>query len=76
MSTTFIYDEFHSVAVFNIPHKDVLFSSYHCYVVVSHFINISFFQNNAFKNIFNANNTTVSIIDLLLKYWLDRDKRF
>ena len=57
-SNNFIHREFNSVAIFNIPHKNVLSSSIRFYHFSFSFYEYSFFINSIFYNIFNVNNVT------------------
>ena len=75
-SNSFIYREFNSVAIFNIPHKNVLSSSYHFYHF-SYSFKYSFFINSVFYNIFNVNSVTdIFNNDFYITYLFDRDNRF
>ena len=57
-STSFIYRAFNNVAIFNIPHKNVLSSSIRFYHFSFSFDEYSFFINSVFYNIFNVNSVT------------------
>ena len=51
-SNSFIYLEFNSVAIFNIPHRNVLSSSCRFYHFSLSFYEYLFFINSLFNNIF------------------------
>ena len=75
-SNSFIYRDFDSVAIFNIPHKNVLSSSYYLYHFTSSFYEYSFFINSIFY-IFNVNSVTnIWNDDFYITYLFDRDNRF
>ena len=75
-SNSFIYREFNSVAIFNIPHKNVLSSSYRFYHF-SYSFKYSFIINSVFYNIFNVNSVTdIFNNDFYITYLFDRDNRF
>ena len=76
-SNSFIYREFKSVSIFNIPHKNVLSSSTRFYHFSFSFYKHSFFRNSAFCNIFNENSTTnILNNDFYITYLFERDNRF
>ena len=76
-SSSFIYREFNSVAIFNIPHTNVLSSSIRSYHFSFTFYEYSFFTNSAFYNIFNVNSVTnILNNDFYITYLFDRDNRF
>ena len=58
MPNSFICREFNSVAIFNIPRKNVLSSSTHFYHFSFSFYEYSVFTNSTFYNIFNVNSVT------------------
>ena len=58
MSNSFIYREFDSVAIFNIPHKNALSRSYPLFHFSFSFYEYSFFINSVFFYIFNVNSVT------------------
>ena len=75
-SNSFFYLEFHSVAIFNIPDKNVLSSSYRFYNFSFSFREYSFFTNSAFYA-FNVNSVTnIFNTDLYITYLFDSDARF
>ena len=66
-----------SVAIFNIPDKNVLSSSMHFYQFSFSFYEYSFFINSAFYSIFNVNSVTnILNNDFYITYLFDRDNRF
>ena len=76
-SNSFIYCEFNSVAIFNIPQTNVLPSSICFYNFSFYFYEYSFFTNSTFYNIFNVNSVTnILNNDFYITYLFDRDNRF
>ena len=66
-----------SVAIFNIPNKDVLSSSIHFYQFSFSFYEYSFLINSVFYNIFNVKSVTnILNNDFYVIYLFDRDNRF
>ena len=66
-----------SVAIFNIPHKNVLSSSIRFYHFSFSFYEYSFFTNSVFCNIFNGNSVTnVLNNNFYITYLFDRGNRF
>ena len=76
-SNSFIYREFNSVAIFNIPHANILSDSIHFYHFSFSFYEYLSFKNSTFYNIFDVNSVT-NIIDndFYITYLFDRDNRF
>ena len=76
-SKSFIYCEFNSVAILNIPHTNVFLSSSICvYHFSFSFYEYLFFTNRAFYNTFNVNSVTnISENDFYITYLFDRDNR-
>ena len=65
-----------SIAIFNIPDKNILSSSVHFYQFSFSFYKYLFFMNSIFY-IFNANSVTnVLNNDFYITYLFDRDNRF
>ena len=76
-SNSFIYGEFNSAAIFNIPHINVLSSSICFYHFSFSSYEYSFFINSAFYNIFNVNSVTnILNNDFYITYLFDRNNRF
>ena len=66
-----------SVAIFNIPHKNVLSSSISFYHFSFSFYEHSLFTNSIFNNIFNVNSVTnILNNDFYITYLFYRDNRF
>ena len=76
-SNSFIYRDFYSVSIFNIPHKNVLSSSYRFYQFRFYFYEYWFFIYTVFYNIFNVNSfTNIFNNDLHITYLFNRNNRF
>ena len=76
-SNSFIYREFNSVAIFNIPHKNVFSSSYCFYRFSFSFYECMLIISSTFCNIFNVNNVTNFFNnDFYVTYLFDRGNRF
>ena len=74
-SNSFIYREFNSVAIFNIPHTNLLSSSYRFYHFSFPFYEYSFFSNSSFYVFNEISVTNTSNNDFYLTYLFDRDNR-
>ena len=75
-SNGFIYHEFNGVAIFNIPHTNILSSSICFYHFSFSFYEYSFFTNRAFYDIFNSSSVTNYLSnDFYITYLFDRDNR-